>query len=118
MQLNSKAKRYLRSLAHPLEPVVWVGKAGIEPRVVQAVDQALTDHELIKVKLQPEAPVDRHEGAEQLAGQTGAALVQVLGRQFVLYRPHPEKPTIELPRGAQAATTNEDLAEPLVASKA
>jgi RNA-binding protein len=49
------------------------------------------------VRVLESAPLDRRETAEELSSRTGAALAQVLGRTFLLYKPDPEKPRIELP---------------------
>ena len=95
--LTGKQRRYLRGLGHHLEPVVHVGKDGITEGLVGAADRALGDHELIKVRLGESAGADRHEIAASLAESTGAELVQVLGRTFLLYRRRPEEPTIQLP---------------------
>lgn len=100
MKLSGKASRFLRSLGHELSPVVQVGKEGVTDGLVAATARALLDHELIKVRVGAEAPDDRVASAEQLSERTGAALVQVLGRTCLLYRRHPEKPRITLPKGA------------------
>lgn len=99
--LTGKQRRHLRALAHPLKPLVQVGKGGIDDGLIAAVDQALADHELIKVKVGENAAMDRHEVAEQLAGKTNSQVAQVLGNTVLLYRPDPEDPTIELPAAAQ-----------------
>ena len=93
--LSGPALRQLRALGHDLKPVVMLGKDGITDAVTAAASAALKTHELIKVKIQSEAPVDRHEGARALAEATGSALVQVLGRTFLLYKRAP-KPKIIL----------------------
>ncbi len=98
--LTGKQRRHLRALAHPLHPLVHVGKGGIDAGLVAAVNQALTDHELIKVKVGEAAGVDRHAAAEAIAEQTNSAVAQVLGHTIVLYRPHPENPQITLPKAA------------------
>lgn len=98
MQLSGKAARYLRSLGHSLDPIVQIGKDGIKANVISAVNRALEDHELIKVKLLQEAPVDRHEAAEELSKQTESEMIQVLGRTVLLYKRHPKEPKIELPK--------------------
>ena len=95
--LTGKQRRYLRSLGHHLEPVVLVGKGAVTPGVVQALDAALTTHELIKVRLGEHAGDDRHALAEELAAASGAELAGVTGRTVLLYRPRPEEPTIVLP---------------------
>ncbi len=94
--LDGAQRRFLRSQAHPLKPVVFVGESGVSPAVVRAVDAALATHELIKIRLRQ--PADKHSAAEQLARETGSALCGVLGHTVVLYRPDPEEPRIKLPR--------------------
>jgi RNA-binding protein len=74
-----------------------VGKEGVTEGLVAATRTALLTHELIKVKVQAEAPLDRKEAASQLAQRTESALAQVLGRTFLLYKRHPKKPKIVLP---------------------
>ena len=61
--LTGKQRRYLRGLGHELKVVVQVGKGGIDDGVIAAVDQALTDHELIKLKVGDNANLDRHDAA-------------------------------------------------------
>jgi len=100
-KLPGVALRHLRALGHDLEPVVMIGKEGITESLVKAASAALLTHELIKVKVQSEAPVDRKEAAASLAEAADAVLAQVLGRTFLLYRRHPKKPKIKLPRAAQ-----------------
>jgi len=95
--LTGKQRRHLRALGHKLTPVVQVGKDGIDEGLVKAIDQALTDHELIKIKVGETAGVDRHEAAEALAGKTRSEVAQVLGNTVLLYRAHPDEPAIELP---------------------
>ena len=98
MALSGKQVRYLRGLGHHLSPVVQVGHGGITDGVVKAVDQALLDHELVKLKVSENAPEDRRETARILAQRTGSEEVQVLGRTVLLYRPHPDTPRIALPK--------------------
>lgn len=95
--LTGKQRKYLRGLAHDLDPVVMVGQRGVTASVVRQVDQALTDHELIKVKVAAEAPVDCDEAGRILAMQTECEVAGGIGRVLILYRPHPEKPRIQLP---------------------
>lgn len=98
MQLNGKQRRYLRALGHNLDAIVRVGKGGITDGLVGALDQALEDHELIKVRVLEESPLDRHEAAQVMAERCGAAVAQVLGRSVLMYRPRSEDPKIVLPK--------------------
>lgn len=92
--LTGKQRRHLRALGHHLEPIVQVGKEGVTEGVAAAVAAALLDHELIKVRLGENAGGARQELAAALAAATASELVQVLGRTVLLYRAHPEEPTI------------------------
>ncbi len=96
--LSGRQKRHLRALAHHLEPLVQVGKDGVSEAVVRATSQALTDHELIKVRL-PQVERDEREAMiGTLERETGASLAGAMGRIAIFYRRHPNKPTIKLPR--------------------
>jgi RNA-binding protein len=104
--LTGKQTSYLRSLAHALKPVVQIGKNGWSEGVRAEIDGALLAHELIKVSLGRETPIDAAEAAELIAKENKALVVQVIGKIVVVYRRHPQKPKIELPkkrRGAAAA---------------
>ncbi len=94
--LDGAQRRYLRSLAHPLKPIVFVGEGGISPAVTKALDEALTSHELVKVRMRQ--PKDKKAAARDLADASASALCGVVGHVVVLYRPHPEEPRIELPK--------------------
>ncbi len=96
--MTSKQRAYLRSLANPLQPIVYVGKGGLSDTVEKQADDALTARELIKGKVLESAPETARESAEQLAQAVAAEVVQVIGRVFVLYRRNAEEPKITLPR--------------------
>jgi RNA-binding protein len=91
-QLTARQRKALRGRAHALRPSVIVGHAGVDDRVLRSVDEALTAHELIKVRLHE--PEDKRGAADALAAGTGAALCGLVGHTVILYRPHPERPTI------------------------
>ena len=95
---TGKSIRYLRGLGHHLDPIVQVGKEGITDALVTATKRALLDHELVKVRVGAEAPIDRKEVGTLLAEATSALLAQTLGRTLLLYRRHPSEPKIVLPR--------------------
>lgn len=95
-ELTSGQRRNLRSLAHHLNPIVMVGKNGITDALIITIDEALLAHELIKVKVLEAAQTDPDELAPLLCDRVRAACPQTIGRLIVLYRPHPETPTIHL----------------------
>ena len=95
MALTGKQRRQLRALGHHLNVVVQVGAQGVTPGVVAACEQALFDHELIKIKV-GEGPEDRHDAAEKLASATGAEIAQVLGNTILLFKQREEDSKIVL----------------------
>ena len=105
MPLTSKQRRHLRGLAHHLDPVVLVGGAGITGPVEKAVADELENHELIKVRIHRDAPVNVKTGGAELAEACGAELVQTIGRMAVLYKRRPKDPTIVLPKAEPTSTT-------------
>ena len=90
--------RSSRNIGHHLDPIVQIGKDGITDALVAATRQALLDHELVKVRVGTEAPVDRKDAGDALATATGSLLAQTLGRTLLLYKRHPREPKIVLPR--------------------
>ena len=86
MELKGKDHRRLRSEGHHLKPVVITGHDGLSPDVISKIDKELRIHGLIKIKI-GKGPLGRKEAASQLSALTGAAVVQILGRTILLYRP-------------------------------
>ncbi|RIL06289.1 MAG: ribosome assembly RNA-binding protein YhbY [Proteobacteria bacterium] len=98
--LTGPQKRFLRARAQALEPMVWIGDAGLTGGVRRALDEALAAHELVKVRMR--APDDKRALAAELAATSGAALVHLIGHTAVLYRPDPDESKLALPRRDQA----------------
>lgn len=96
-ELNNKQKQHLKSLAHPLKPVVLMGANGLTEGVVAEIEVALAHHELIKVKVPADEREMRAAVGEAICRETGASLVQTIGKTLILYRPAAE-PTIRLPK--------------------
>ena len=88
---ESKFKRELRARAHHLEPVVHIGAAGLSDAVTRELARALHSHELIKVRLAPGTRQERASVIDRLCAETGAMLVQSIGRIAVLYRRREEE---------------------------
>ena len=95
--MTGKQKRYLRSLAHSLKPVVQVGKQGLSPETFMQIEQQLEDHELIKVRVLDASPKDHRVCASELQNHESFGVVQLIGKTLVLYRPRSENPTIQIP---------------------
>lgn len=95
--LTGKQKRFLRAMGSTLDPVVQIGKSGVINTVIESAEQALTARELIKVRVLQNSPEEPKDAIVTLAEATGAELVQVIGRNGLLYKKNEEKPKIELP---------------------
>jgi RNA-binding protein len=97
--ITSAQRAWLRKQAHSLSPVVSVGVAGMTDAVEKAVDEALSHHELIKIKFH-ELKEERREVCNHLSEQLGAVLVTVIGNVGIMYRPanDPEQRGIHLPK--------------------
>jgi RNA-binding protein len=94
MALTAKQRQFLRGLAHPLSPVVRVGKGGVSDAVVGETKKSLQAHELIKVRIEGD---EREQLAEKLAAATDAQLAGMIGKTAILYRARDERPKITLP---------------------
>ena len=96
--LSPTQRRYLRSLAHALKPVILVGAKGVTPALLAELDGALEHHELIKVKIAAEDRDERDAWVAQLAKDAGASLIQRVGNVATLFRARRKNPGIVLPR--------------------
>ena len=96
--LSSKHRQYLKGLAHPLTPIVRVGKGGVTESVIAETKKSLESHELIKVRVDIDDSTGRRAAAEQLATATESHLAATIGKIAVLYRERDEEPTIKLPK--------------------
>ena len=95
--LTGKQKRFLRALGSTLDPVVQIGKSGVMATVIESAEQALAAREIIKVRVLQNSLEEPKAAITALAGATGAVLVQVIGRNGLLYKKNEEKSKIELP---------------------
>jgi RNA-binding protein len=98
VEITPKQRAHLRSLAHHLDPVAFIGKEGITDGTVRSLEEALNTRELLKVKVLEAAPLTAREAGHALAERLhGAVAVQTIGRIAVLFRPDPDNPEIRLP---------------------
>lgn len=96
--LTGKQKRFLRGLAHNLDPIFQVGKGGVNEHLYIHVSEALERRELIKVSILNNNLDDPKEISEEVAKGAGAELVQLIGRTIILYKESRNYKQIELPR--------------------
>ncbi len=106
--MNGKQKKFLRGLAHDMNPTVHIGHRGLTESVSKQIDDALTDHELIKIRVTAESPIDRREAADQLADKLNCEVAGSIGRVVIVYRANPDAPKITLPAAPGAAVEVDD----------
>ena len=98
LELTSKQRAYLKSLASTLNPIFQIGKSILTPEITEAIGEAFHNSELIKVAVLKNCMDDPRQIAEALASRTHSTVVQVIGKKIVLYKPDKDKPKIVLPR--------------------
>ena len=91
MDLTSKQRAQLRSLANSIDTILIVGKDGIGDNLVKQANEALEARELIKGRVLENSLLSPREAAEELAPLTRSEIVQIIGTKFVLYRPSHKK---------------------------
>ncbi|HUJ10728.1 MAG TPA: YhbY family RNA-binding protein [Verrucomicrobiae bacterium] len=87
MSLTNPQVRKLKALAQRLEPVVYVGKAGVTDELLVSLEQALSSHELIKIKFTA-FKEEKKSLAADIAARSRSELVWIIGHVAVLYREH------------------------------
>ena len=97
MTLNKSQRQHLRSLAHHLNPVVIIGGAGLTDNVMAEIENALSHHELIKVRVNAGDRDERTDMIAKIIATTSAEAIQTIGHIVVLFR-RAEKPVIQLPK--------------------
>ena len=98
MNMTSKQRAYLRSLAMNIDPIFRIGKDGITPELCESIRDALKARELIKVAVLKNCFDDPKSILQTLSERTGSEPVQAIGRKLVLYKPNNKDPKIILPK--------------------
>jgi RNA-binding protein len=88
VSLTNAQVRAFKAQAQRLKAILKVGKEGLSPRFLAALDEALKHRELVKVKFD-EFKEQKKELAPQLAEKSGSRLITRVGNVVVLYRPRP-----------------------------
>ena len=94
--ITTKQRAQLRSLANNIEPILHIGKGGINENLVKQADEALTARELIKGTCLETSPLTAREALEALCELTRAEPVSQVGRRFILYRKNHKDPKIKI----------------------
>ncbi len=104
--LSGKQLQQLKALAHHLEPLVFVGKNGLTENVVDEIERALNDHELIKLKFK-DFKDEKKALSKKIAQTTRCLQVALVGNIATFYReqPDPKKRKVSLSKKPSAENT-------------
>lgn len=89
--LDKSTRLSLKKQAHHLKPIVQSGAAGLSDAVLAEIDRALTDHELVKIKLAADDKAAFKADVSAACSALDAECVQQIGRTATLYRANPDK---------------------------
>lgn len=84
--LSIQERKRLRQIGHALNPVVMLGDKGLSESVLEELERALNDHELIKVKIVAEDRDERAAMIVEISEKTGAQVVQKIGKIALIYK--------------------------------
>ena len=76
--MNEPTLRELKARSQILKPVIHVGRDGLTEALIRALDQALADHELVKVRF-TDHKSERKQLAADLAARTSSRQILLVG---------------------------------------
>lgn len=89
--INSKQRKYLKSLANTMDPKVIIGKNGITENLLTQIDDTLEANELLKIKILNNNLDDHNDLIQDILNKLNAEFVSHLGNKFVIYRQSEDK---------------------------
>lgn len=96
-KITTKMKRHVRHELKEEGPTIWVGKEGLTPAVTAQVEKQLQRTKMVKIRILKSALVgDTAKAiATRTAEQVDAALVEIRGHVFIIYRRRRKPPTTQ-----------------------
>ena len=89
LNLKSKERAFLKKLAHDLDPIVRIGKDGIDENVIDSIAKVVKKRELIKVKILQNSDVKlERELGNEIAEKTKSVFVDSIGKVFIFFKPN------------------------------
>lgn len=99
--MNSKKRAFLKKKAHNLEPIVRIGKDGLNENIIKSILEAIESRELIKVKILQNCEEEKSLIYTKLMDYKDFELVGMIGRTIIIFKENKEKPSILLEWKAQ-----------------
>lgn len=96
--LSNNQKKYLKGIAHHLNPMLIIGGNGVTDAVMTELEITIAHHELLKVKIASAERDERKEIINYLVENSGALLVQTIGKTCVLFRQKEKDSEFTLPK--------------------
>ncbi len=91
-ELKGFQRKYLRGLAHSINPLVLIGQSGINDGVIDSVNEALNSHELIKIKFNAfKEKEEKSKLIKLITDRTKSELAGLIGHTAIVYRMHSEE---------------------------
>jgi len=85
LKLNTKQRKFLKSKAHHLKPVVIIGKVDIDKYIIKTINESIESHELIKVRFNQHKDRKR-ELIEVINEKTKTQLISIIGNIAIIYK--------------------------------
>lgn len=101
-ELTNAEIRKFKARGQLLEPMFKVGKAGLSEGFLKSVDEALSHHELIKIKF-TEFKEQKKTLAPLLAEKTASQMIMRVGNVVVIYRKKPPQATSGMTQACENA---------------
>lgn len=86
MKTATQDKKHFRTIAHNLSPVVTIAQKGLTESVNEEIERALSEHELIKIKIFAADREARRDLTLQICETAKADLIQSIGNVAVIFR--------------------------------
>ena len=84
MAISAEQKKAMRSIGHNLNPVVTIAGNGLSETVLEELNRALDDHELIKVKIAIGERDMRAQAIDDMVKETGSELIQKINNLLLM----------------------------------
>ncbi|MGM0508189.1 MAG: YhbY family RNA-binding protein [Fusobacteriota bacterium] len=94
MEITSKRRAELKKIGNKFKAIVRVGKDGVSENLIESINGAIKNRELIKVKILDNLDEDKRDVANKIAEGTGSKVIEIRGSVILIFKENPKKPRI------------------------